>query len=119
MADGPILELRLEAFSDGGLSRTVVDQISAMLERRWPEAWDIKVPPAPSRDHPVEWHATVPLREGETPESLHARIEADVLALDPSRSIRFRTRWAFPETPNHQEVYEVRWESDGRDAPTR
>jgi len=31
--------------------------------------------------------------------------------LDPNHSLHFRTRWAFQESPNHQEVYEVRWEA--------
>jgi hypothetical protein len=109
MATGPVLEVRLEAYGEGPLDRSLVDGISAILEKRWPEVWDIKLPPTPSRDHPAEWHATVALAPNETPESVHGRIESEVLALDPRRSIRFRTRWSFPETPNHQEVYEVRW----------
>jgi hypothetical protein len=114
MAANTILEVRLEAFSDDGLPRSLIDGISGILEQRWPEVWDIKLPPSPTRDHPAEWHAIVPLPDGETPESLHGRIEAQVLGLDPSRSIRFRTRWSFQESPNHQEVYEVRWEAGGR-----
>jgi hypothetical protein len=110
MAEGTILEVRLEAYTDGDLSPALKDGITALLERRWPEVWDMKFPPTPSFDHPAEWRATVPLPAGETPESLHGGIEAQVLALDPSRSLRFRTRWSYPESPNHQEVYEVRWE---------
>ena len=110
MAAGTILEVRLEAYGDGGLARSLEDGISALLERWWPEAWDVKLPPTPTLEHPAEWHAIVPLPNGETPESLHSRIEEQVLALDPSRTVRFRTRWSFQESPNHQEVYEVRWE---------
>ncbi|HTW39428.1 MAG TPA: hypothetical protein VMF04_01005 [Thermoplasmata archaeon] len=112
MAEPTILELRLEAYGDGGLAPPLESGITALLERWWPEMWDVKRPPTPSREHPAEWHATIPLPEGETPESIHGRIESEVLALDPSRSIRFRTRWSFPESPNHQEVYEVRWDPD-------
>jgi hypothetical protein len=112
MPDPTILEVRLEVYTDGPLDRIVSDGISKFLEERWPEVWDIKLPPATSIEHPAEWHAIVPLVDGQTPESLHGNLEAHVLALDPGRKVRFRTRWSFQESPNHQEVYEVRWEPD-------
>ncbi|MGA9839320.1 MAG: hypothetical protein WBF81_00140 [Thermoplasmata archaeon] len=111
MAFGRALELRVEIYSNGPWDSTLVPQISAALSRRWTESWDVKVPPQPTLEHPAEWRAVVPLPDGSTPESLHRLIDADLLAVDPSRSLRFRTRWAFQESPNHQEVYEVRWTS--------
>jgi hypothetical protein len=110
----PVLEVRLEVYSGGALPASTVEGIGAILARRWPEAWDVKVPAETTLEHPAEWHAIVPLPEGETPESLHGRIESEVLTLDPARSLHFRTRWAYQESPNHQEVYEVRWEPPDR-----
>jgi len=114
MAIGSIFEVRLEAYSDLDLDPTIVHGITAILEARWPEAWDIKIPPSASRAHPAEWHAIVPLPEGSTPESLHGQIEGQVRAIDPGHTLRYRTRWAYQQTPDHQEVYEVRWEEDSR-----
>ena len=114
MPEDNVLELRLEVYADGALPPALVERIGAVLAQRWPETWDVKVPARPTREHPAEWRAVVPLPAGATAESLHATIEADVLALDPARSLHFRTRWSFQESPNHQEVYEVRWEPGAR-----
>lgn len=109
MSFSSALEVRLEIYSDGELPGPLAARISTLLSQRWPEAWDVKVPSRPSLEHPAEWRAVVPLPEGMTPESLHGQIEAELLSLDPTRSLHFRTRWSFQESPNHQEVYEVRW----------
>ncbi len=114
MSEDSALEVRLEIYSDGELPASLADRISALLSQRWPEAWDVKVPPRPSREHPAEWRAVVPLPEGATPETLHRQLESDVLALDPSHSLHLRTRWAFQESPDHQEIYEMRWTRDAR-----
>ena len=105
------LEFRLELYTDTALPDGLASRISAMLAQRWPEAWDVKVPPQPSRGHPAEWHAVVPVPEGTMPESLHRQLANELLALDTSHSLRFRTRWSFPESPDHQEVYEERWDA--------
>jgi hypothetical protein len=112
MPDDTVIEVRLEVYTDADWAPALADQISALLARRWPESWDVKLPPRPNRDHPAEWRAVVPLPAGATPESSHGAIEADVRALDPSHQLHFRTRWSFQESPNHQEVYEVGWDSD-------
>ena len=112
MSSDPALEVRLEVCAEGGLPAPVADKISAVLSQRWPGAWDVKLPPRSSVEHPAEWRSVVPLPAGATAETLHNQVAADVLALDASRSLRFRTRWAFQESPNHQEVYEVRWDPD-------
>jgi hypothetical protein len=109
MISNPAIEVRLELYVDGGLPSTLADRISAVLAQRWPDEWDVKVPPNPSREHPAEWRAVVPLPEGSTPESLHHRIAEDIHGLDDARVVHFRTRWAFQQSPNHQEVYEERW----------
>jgi hypothetical protein len=104
------LELRLEVYSDGDLHGPIADRISAVLAQRWPGAWDIKVPPQPSLEHPAEWRSVVPLPDGSTGETLHQQVAADIHALDTSHTLHFRTRWAFQESPNHQEVYEESWQ---------
>jgi hypothetical protein len=107
-SDSP-LELRVEAYTDAGLSPALAEKIGALLEKRWPVEWDINVPADVSFDHPAEWRAIVPFPDGTTPELLHRQVAADILANDPTHSIRFRTRWDFPQEPNHQEVYEEHW----------
>ena len=109
MADETVLEVRLELYSDTALDAGLISRIGAALARRWPEAWDVKAPPHPTREHPAEWRAVVPLPDGATAETLHGQIESDILALDAARSLHFRTRWAFQESPDHQEIYEVGW----------
>lgn len=109
MISHPPLELRLELYSDSILDRALVDRISSLLSGRWPVSWDVKVPPRPSQDHPARWHAVVPRAEAETAQGLHQRLAGELLALDPSNSLRFRTRWNFLQTPNEQEIFEVRW----------
>lgn len=105
--------MRLELYSDGDLSPSLADRITAVLSQRWPGAWDVKVPSRPSLEHPAEWRSVVPLPEGATAETLHQQMEAGLLPLDPSGALHFRSRWAFQESPNHQEVYEVRWDPEG------
>jgi hypothetical protein len=112
MAGNPALEVRLELYVDGNFPEGLAPRISALLSQRWPEVWDVKVPVQPSLDHPAEWHAVVPLLEGTTAETLHRQLAKEVLALDATHSFHLRTRWAFQQTPNHQEVYEERWEPE-------
>jgi hypothetical protein len=107
------LEVRLEAHSTGELPGTLATAIGGALATRWPTAWDVKIPTHPSFDHPAEWRAVIPFTEGSSPTALHAEVAAIVFALDPARSIRFRTRWSFQESPNHQEIYEERWSPKG------
>jgi hypothetical protein len=109
MAFIPAMEVRLELYAEGELPATLVSGISSFLSERWPESWDVKIPPRPSREHPAEWRAVLPLPDGATAESLHREMAAKVIALDPAHSLRLRTRWAFQESPNQQEVYEERW----------
>lgn len=109
MPQNSALEVRLEIYSDGDLSAALVSDISAVLSKRWPGAWDVKIPPHPSFHHPAEWRAVVPFSEGKTAEALHRQMAADVLGFDASNSLHLRTHWAFQESPNHQEVYEERW----------
>ncbi|MGC2290077.1 MAG: hypothetical protein WA688_09535 [Thermoplasmata archaeon] len=111
-SDSP-LELRVEIYSDGELTAALSEKIGAVLALRWPVAWDVNVPTHPSFEHPAEWQAVVPFIEGSTPETLHQKIVADLLALDPNHSLHFRTRWDFQQSPNHQEVYEERWKPSG------
>jgi hypothetical protein len=103
------IELRLEMYTNGPLPTGVRDGVTNFLTHWWPETWDVKVPDHSSLEHPAEWRAVIPLRDGETAENLHGRIETQVSALDPGRALHYRTRWSFQESPNHQEVYEVRW----------
>ena len=114
MAVGSNLEMRLEVYPDGTLAPSLVTGISQLLARRWPGHWDVKTPSSPTLDHPAEWRAVIPLPDGATPESLHKSIESEILALDFNHQLHLRTRWAFAESPNHQEVYEVRWASQPR-----
>lgn len=109
MPESAPVEFRLELYSDGVLDAAITSKISAKLVERWPVTWDVKVPPRPSFEHPARWHAIVVLPAGETPQSFHRKIEADVLAIDPSGGLRLRTRWDFPQSPNEQEIYELRW----------
>ncbi|MFY9717979.1 MAG: hypothetical protein WAK40_08655 [Thermoplasmata archaeon] len=109
MTQSTALEVRLEAYASGEFSESLAAAIGAALASRWPAEWDVKLPPRPSLTHPAEWRAVVPLSEGSTPNALHSEVVAVVIALDPTRSVRFRTRWSFQESPNHQEVYEERW----------
>jgi hypothetical protein len=109
MSSNLAIEVRLELYVDGGFPDMLANRISAVLSQRWPDVWDVKVPPRPSFDHPVEWRAVVPLLEGATAETLHRQMAADILALDVSHSFHLRTRWSFQQSPNHQEVYEERW----------
>jgi hypothetical protein len=103
------LELRVEVYSDVGVTPTLAERIGAVLTKRWPVEWDVNVPPNVDFEHPAEWRAIVPFPDGSTPEILHRQVASDLLALDPSRSLRFRTRWDYPQEPNHQEIYEEHW----------
>jgi hypothetical protein len=109
MTEATPIELRLEIHAEGPLPPHLAVQISKMLSEWWPEAWDVKIPEETSLEHPAEWRAVVPLPEGMTPEKLHLRVDAGISALDGSGSLHYRTRWSFHQAPNHQEVYEVRW----------
>lgn len=109
MSGNPALEVRLELYVDGDFPDLLANRIGDSLSRRWPVAWDVKVPSDPSFDHPAEWRAVVPLLEGTTAETLHRQVAGDVLALESADAFHFRTRWSFQQTPNHQEVYEERW----------
>jgi hypothetical protein len=111
MSTDSVVEVRVEVYSDPGPLAPLGERISVALAQLWDVTWDVKIPPPPSRDHAAEWRGVVPLPDGATPETLHSRVEAVVLALDPNKSLHLRTRWAFQESPNHQEVYEVRWDS--------
>lgn len=107
-SDSP-LELRVEVYSTGELPAPLTEKIGAVLAQRWPVTWDVTIPPRVSFEHPAEWRAVVPFIEGSTPETLHRELATELLALDPSHSLHFRTRWDFPQTPNHQEIYEEHW----------
>jgi hypothetical protein len=107
-SDSP-LELRVEVYTDGELPSSVTERIGALLAQRWPVEWDVTIPPHTNFEHPAEWRAIVPYPEGTTPEILHRQLAADLLAIDPARPLRFRTRWDYPQEPNHQEVYEEHW----------
>jgi hypothetical protein len=109
MSSNPPIEVRLELFSERGLTPSLTDRIGALLARRWPAAWDVKIPAHSSLEHPAEWRAIVSIPPGDTTETVHPQLAAELQALDPAVSLRFRTRWAYQETPNHQEVYEERW----------
>ncbi|MFZ0830078.1 MAG: hypothetical protein WCB18_02175 [Thermoplasmata archaeon] len=111
-SDSP-LELRVEAYVDGELPAPLAEKIGAVLAHRWPVSWDVDIPPHASFEHPAEWRAVVPFVEGTTPESLHRQLATELLALDPAHSLHLRTRWDFPQAPNHQEVYEERWKPQG------
>ena len=112
-ADSP-LELRVEAYSDDGLMPGTAERIGAILAQRWPVEWDVDVPAHVNFDHPAEWRAVVPYPDGTTPEALHRQLAIQLLALDPAHPLRFRTRWDFPQEPNHQEVYEEHWKPGHR-----
>jgi hypothetical protein len=103
------VELRVETYGEGEFAPGLAERITAALSQLWAVAWDVKVPVRPSLEHPAEWHAVVPLPGGSTPESVHAKVAAAVLALDTPGALHLRTRWSFQQSPNHQEVYEVRW----------
>lgn len=107
-SDSP-LELRVEVYADGGLSPAIAEKIGALLVRRWEVEWDINIPAQVSFEHPAEWRAIVPSPGETTPESLHHQLAVELLALDPVHPLHFRTRWDFPQEPNHQEVYEEHW----------
>lgn len=109
MSPDSAIEVRLEVYSDGEFSSELARQLSEVLSERWPETWDVKLPARPSREHPAEWRAVVPLPEGATAEKLHQLVAAAVLSAPGSGSLHFRTRWSFPESPDHQEIYEVAW----------
>lgn len=109
MAANIALEVRLELYIDGGFPEGLVAKISSLLSEHWPFEWDVRVPPQPSRQHPAEWRAVIPVPEGATAETLHAQMSGKILSLDTTTSFHLRSRWSFQETPNNQEVYEVRW----------
>jgi hypothetical protein len=113
MSSNLAIEVRLELYVDGNFPDLLASRISAVLSQRWPGAWDVKVPPKPSFDHPAEWRAVVPLLEGATAETLHRQMATDILSLESSETFHLRTRWSFQQSPNHQEVYEERWEPEG------
>ncbi|MHB1434980.1 MAG: hypothetical protein ACYCPN_03700 [Thermoplasmata archaeon] len=103
------IELRVELYSDDGLSPEALARVQAMLTARWPVVWDVTHPEKPTLDHPLRWRAVIPLRKGTAPEGLHRELESSIRAAALSPSLHLRTRWALPSDPNHQEVYEVRW----------
>lgn len=109
MISHPPVELRLEAYAEGALDPSLVEKISGWLKEKWPVTWDVSVPTRASFEHPARWHAVVPLPADQTPQALHRTIAARLMALDPALTLRYRTRWDFPQTPNEQEVYEERW----------
>jgi hypothetical protein len=109
----PPIELRVEVYTDSGLSPTLAERIGALLTKRWPVEWDVTVPTEVNFEHPAEWRAIVPFPDGTTTEKMHRELAAELLALDPAHSLRFRTRWDFPQEPNHQEVYEEHWRHKG------
>ncbi len=109
MPPGPPLELRVEVYTEGNFPVTLAERIGALPSQRWPVEWDVNLPPHVSFDHPAEWHAVVLLPEGVTPETAHREIARDFLALDPTHSLHFRTRWDFPQAPDQREVYEEHW----------
>lgn len=103
------MELRVEVYSDPALSSAAIEAIQEVLRRRWPVSWDYTPRPHPGVTHPVQWRSVVPLAEGTAPESLHRQLEEDLRAAVPTLTLHLRTRWSFPESPNHQEIYESRW----------
>ena len=108
------LELRVEVYAEGELPAALAERIGATLARRWPVQWDVSLPAHVSFEHPAEWRAVVPYPAGSTPEAVHHQLAADLLALDPAHPLRFRTRWDYPQEPNHQEVYEQHWRPAAR-----
>jgi len=111
MEDTNPIELRVELFSDDGLSSDAIARVRELLTERWPVAWDFTQPPHPTLEHPLRWHAVVPLPEGSTPEGLHLELEAAVRSAALSPTLHLRTRWALPADPGHQEIYEAHWSS--------
>lgn len=109
MPGGFPMEVRVEVYGDGDLVELVTSRITALLARRWPVVWDVKLPPHASFNHPAEWRAVVPIPEGTTPEALHRVVAREMLEENASVPLHFRTRWASQVTPDHQEVYEERW----------
>lgn len=114
MVEANPIELRVELYSDDGLSPEALARVQEMLRARWPVTWDVTHPATPTLDHPLRWRAVIPLLEGTTPEGLHRELESAIRDAALSPSLHLRTRWAFPSDPNHQEVYEVRWSASGR-----
>lgn len=109
MRSGSPLELRVEVYSVGEFPAALVEKIGVLLSQRWPVEWDINVPQRVNFEHPAEWRGVVPISEGSSPEMLHRQLAADLLALDPSHSLHFRTRWDFPQMPDQREIYEEHW----------
>jgi hypothetical protein len=103
------IELRVELYSDQVLPAVAREHIGNLLTRRWPLAWDLDAPERPTREHPMRWRTAVPLPAGSTPESLHRQLESDIQAAAFEYPLHLRTRWSFPQSPNHQEIYEVNW----------
>lgn len=108
------LELRVEVYTEGDLSPALAERIGSLLAQRWPVEWDVNIPMHVNFEHPAEWRAIVPPLGGASPEGLHHQLATDLLALDPAHPLRFRTRWDFPQEPNHQEVYEQHWRPKAR-----
>ena len=99
----------MELYSDGDLPPLAREHIGSLLARRWPLAWDVDAPLHPSQEHPIRYRAVVPLPADSTPEKLHRQLELDIQASALDYPLRLRTRWSFPQSPNHQEIYEVNW----------
>ena len=109
MTESTPIELRVELYSDGDLPASAREHIASLLSRRWPLAWEVDAPERPSQEHPIRYRAVVPLPSGSTPENLHRQLELDIQAAALTYPLRLRTRWSFPQSPNHQEIYEVHW----------
>jgi hypothetical protein len=114
MISHPPVEARLELYADRVLDQATLDRITAFLFGKWPVQWDVHVPSKVSFDHPARWHAIVPRTEAETPALLHQKIVAELVAMDPERAFHYRTRWAFIQTPNEQEIFEESWKPAGK-----
>ena len=110
MISHPPWEFRLEVYADGALEPAVAQRIGALLAERWPITWDVKVPTTVTMEHPARWHAVLALGGSETPAKVHRQIALKLHEIDPQDTLRYRSRWAFPQTPNEQEVFEERWD---------
>jgi hypothetical protein len=102
-------ELRVELYTDGPLPVELSSRISEYLAKRWPVAWDVKVPSDANAERPAEWRAVVPAAQGLPPERQHRQIVPEILAFDPSLPLHVRTRWSNPEFPDNEDIFEESW----------